>query len=215
MQADHPPVYPGSPFIAMKTLQPDSAKFLFCDTDGDSVLNIRDSARSLGLQDTDLRVAQADGISTLADALSHLSNRDAQHTFAHIDPYDPYLQADNGMNSLDLFCALSQRGVKAMLWYGYESHEYRNDLLAEVKRSLAIEAAAKRLWCGDIYLTVINNPNFNHNPGVLGCGIICSRLSERSVFMCEQLGAELASIYRDALLPDAHSGAIHYGSISM
>lgn len=214
-QADGPPFYPGSPFIAMEVLRHVGARFLFCDVDGDSVLNIRESAQRFGVRDTDLRVAQTDGISTLASALSHLSTRDSQNTFAHVDPYDPYLKAENGMNSLELFCALSERGVRAMLWYGYESHEYRNDLLAEVKKSLALEASTKRLWCGDVFLTVINNPNFNYNPGVLGCGIICSHLSERAIFMCEKLGVELASIYRDAVLPDAHSGAIHYASIPM
>jgi 23S rRNA (adenine2030-N6)-methyltransferase len=207
--------HPGSPFIAMDVLQENGAEFLFCDLDSGSVLNIRESARRLGVPDTDLRIAQADGISTLANALSDLSDQDSQNTFAHLDPYDPYLKEGNGMNSIELFCALSKRGVKAVLWYGYDSHEYRDGLLAEVKEGLAMEASKQRLWSGDICLAVMNDPNFRFDPGVLGCGILGSHLGEQSISMCEKLGEALASIYSDAVLPEGHSGAIHYGSISI
>ena len=206
---------PGSPLIAMRVLQRDHARFLFCDIDADSILTIQSSAAELGLSGSALSIVHGDGVSALSEAASSLSDQRAQDTFAHLDPYQPLDKSPKGISSLDLFCALTNYGVKCMFWYGYPAYQYREFLFARLKAAWAANAFASSkycLWCGDIALVAMDDSTFAINPGVLGCGIICSNLSPESIAACERLGNGLAEIYSRTRFPDGHSGAIRYSS---
>jgi hypothetical protein len=60
----------------------------------------------------------------------------------------------------------------------------------------------------------MNNPDFQINPGVIGCGIFCSNLSEKAILVCLKLGIEL-QIYQSSTFSDRQSGAITSRSISL
>ena len=56
------------------------------------------------------------------------------------------------------------------------------------------EPRSHNLWRGEITLDAINDLDSNFNPGVPGCGIICSNLSDESILACERLGRGLEDI---------------------
>ncbi len=206
-------VYPGSPLIAMLLLGDGGSRFLFCDIDGESLSTIRESAAQLGLAENAVRVVERDGVATLQESLAAVSVADASSTFMHIDPYDPFARSSDGLTSVDLFCRVSICGVKAMLWYGFDSLEQRERLLKRMQQTMAangMDPDAHRLWSGEILLDVINDPEYDFNPGVLGCGVLCSSLEAESLSACRRLGEGLESAYATAILPEGRSGAIEF-----
>jgi len=208
--------YPGSPLIALEVLDKNKSKFLFCDIDNESLKNIQEAANAQKTSQV-VEVIHADGINTLAEKATKLSAQDALTTFVHIDPFRPFTRSANGLHSIDLFSKLSRQGLKVLYWYGYDSYQYRNTLINEIKLSLAkyeVSLVETRIWCGDISLAAIDDPLFDEHPGVLGCGIVTSNLSEFSVKNCQQLGKELVAIYKNALFPSGISGALRYQSIT-
>lgn len=208
--------YPGSPLIALKLLHENKSKFLFCDIDNESLKNIQEVADVEGASKV-VEVIHADGIHTLAEKAAKLSVQDASNTFVHIDPFRPFTRSANGLHSIDLFSQLSQQGLKVLYWYGYDSYQYRDTLINEIKFSLTkykVSLIETQIWCGDVSLAAIDDPIFDEHPGVLGCGIVASNLSEVSVENCQQLGKELVAIYENALFPSGSSGALRYQAIT-
>ncbi len=172
-------IYPGSPFIAMHLLEPDTTRFLFCDTDVTSLDTIRDSARTLGILEMNVECIHADGVSALVERTSRPTDDDLRQTFVHIDPYEPLEESEARCSALDLFCSLSKRKAKTMLWYGYDSEATRQLCQQGIKNSLSLhqlDSAVLHLWCGEIFLSAMNDPEFMINPGVKGCGILCGNL---------------------------------------
>ena len=53
------------------------------------------------------------------------SRVDAPRIFAHLDPYLPFANDDDGRNTVDLFCELTEKGALVMMWYGFSSDEER------------------------------------------------------------------------------------------
>ncbi|MEH2413593.1 23S rRNA (adenine(2030)-N(6))-methyltransferase RlmJ [Nostoc sp.] len=207
--------YPGSPLIALKVLHKNKSKFLFCDIDNESLKNIQETSDAEGISKV-VEVIHADGISTLAEKAAKLSAENALTTFVHIDPFRPFTRSANGLHSIDLFSKLSQQGLKVLYWSGYDSYQYRDTLINEIKLSLAkykVSLIERRIWCGDVSLAAIDDPLFDEHPGVLGCGIVASNLSEVSVKNCQRLGKELVGIYENALFPSGSSGALRYQAI--
>jgi 23S rRNA (adenine2030-N6)-methyltransferase len=209
--------YPGSPLIALKVLHENQSKFLFCDIDNESLKNIQEAVDTKGASKV-VEMIHGDGISTLAEKAANLSAQDALTTFVHIDPFRPFTRSVNRLHSIDLFSKLSQQGVKVLYWYGYDSYQYRNTLINEIKLSLAkyeVSLIKTPIWCGDISLAAIDDPLFDEHPGVLGCGIVASNLSKASVENCHRLGKELVGIYENALFPSGISGALRYQTITL
>lgn len=211
------PIYPASPLIAMTLLRPNAKNYLFCDIDGGSLDTIWDSASTIGIPDADVKCVQDDGVATVLKAASKLSTNEVAGTFIHIDPYEPFQESKTGLAPIDLFCQASQQGAKAMLWYGYDSLDYQRFCWESIKSSFAANKldTSIPLWRGEITLSAINNPDFKMNPGVLGCGILCSNLSERAMLACSELGEDLAKIYRNASFPNGHSGAIEFATVPL
>ena len=209
--------YPGSPYVAMKTLG-NVGRYHFCDIDGVSLVNIRETADNLKISDDRVINVARDGVPVLASSVLGTPVRECEKNFAFIDPYRPFVRSENKMNTLDLLSYLAGRGVKTVLWYGYDSDEYRQMLLAGLKKSLAaykVDMTKVSLWCGDINLAAMNDATFDESPGLLGCGIVCANMSEKAVIACDGLGQELAKIYEKSKFPDGHSGELKYKTIEI
>jgi 23S rRNA (adenine2030-N6)-methyltransferase len=209
--------YPGSPRIALELLKQNETDLIFCDFDSASLASIRASAVELGFPGRAVLLIEDDGISTLARLGSEIPAPQAPNTFVLIDPYLPF-ESSNGFNSVDLFSDLSKKNIKVMFWYGYESHDARDSFLTELTRVLTADksdVSRHNVWCGDISLAVIDDRTFNERPGVLGCGIVCSNLTSKSISVCDDLGKSLVEIYENATFPKGHKGAIEYNSLRL
>ena len=208
-------IYPGSPLIAMTLLKEKGASFLFCDIDKDSLVDIMNFAYEIGLPSYSIRTVHADGVATLSEHLDRLFDQHVFDTFAFIDPYRPFVKSYGGYNSIGLFCRLTIRGVRAMLWYSYSALEYRTTLLEAIRSSFVVNHATlsrQQVWCGDVNLLAMDDPTFDTHVGTLGCGVLCSNLSSSSISVCQSLGFELMRIYHDALFPSGHTGAIRFAA---
>ncbi len=204
---------PGSPLIAMTLLNAHKASFLFCDTDTHSLSTIINDAHLLNIPEYSAQIVEQDGITTLNRAIADLSYEAAKKTFAHIDPYEMFLSGDDGSTSVDLFCHISMLGGKAMLWYGFDSKQYREYIHLRLQHFFHIHSfnpSAYQLWCGEITLDAINNPHYSFNPGTMGCGIILSNLSIPSHIACKRLGETFEKLYAPAMLPQQQSGAVTF-----
>ena len=101
------------------------------------------------------------------------------------------------------------------MWYGFDSHEYRDLLLGAADDAVASQRSADnvvRLWYGEIRLDLFDDPTFDYVPGVIACGILCGNLSEESEAACNHLGQALVGIYQGTALPNKRSGAIQFES---
>jgi 23S rRNA A2030 N6-methylase RlmJ len=206
-------LYPGSPLLAMTVLQPHHPTFVFCDTDPESLSTIRDDRAALGLALDAVQVVQGDGVEALARLLAASSSLEMSHTFAHLDPYQPFGANAQGMTTVDLFCEISRRGGKAMLWYGFDSpggQEHFHEQLGHALHVHGFHPPAARLWCGEVALHAIHTPEYRFNPGVMGCGIILSNASGSSLTTCRHLGEALETLYARASLPHHQSGALTF-----
>ena len=133
--------------------------------------------------------------------------------FAFIDPYNPLEPSPNGMTAADLFYYLTWRGVKTVLWYGYDQFEQRETLFAAIRRPFLIgdyDLRDNTLWCGDVHLAEIDQPTFDIRPGTRGAGIVCGNLGKPAHAAADALGRQLAQLYQSATFPDGRSGALVY-----
>jgi 23S rRNA (adenine2030-N6)-methyltransferase len=197
----------------MRLLGGRRGRFLFCDIDGESLSTISSSARQLGLPDDTVRTVNRDGVVTLLESLAAASDDEASRTFVHIDPYEPFEASDNGLTSVDLFCRVIARGAKAVLWYGFGSMEHRESVREQMSRAMKdseFDSGLRPLWCGEVVLDAVNDPGYDFDPGVRGCGILCGNLSMETLSACGRLGEGLASVYASAVLPGGRSGAIEF-----
>lgn len=208
-------VYPGSPFIAMQLLCNTRSHFVFCDLDENSITNIREIAANLGISISRIEIVQEDGLDYINKLGSELPHDNLSQTLVHIDPYHPLEKSILGLNSFDLFCRLSKRGIKCVLWYGYESISWQKtifDALNLARQESEITASQIEFWCGDIQLHLTRDPSFAINTGLVSCGIITSNLSAKTIAICDRLGKGLEKLYATAQLADGRSGAMEYKS---
>ncbi len=205
-------VYPGSPGIAMWLLRDRAERFFFCDVDAAAIASIRDRSRELEIADDRVETVQGDGVPAVAEAAVALPAAAASEAAALIDPFRPYVRSRNGLNPIELFAELATRGVCSIFWYAYDSQEERGLLHDHVRRASASTGyPTGEVWYGEIHLVGMENPLFDVDPGVLGCGIACANLSDASIPVVDRLGRALAEIYEGAVLPGGHSGAIRFG----
>ena len=208
-------VYPGSPFLAMRILTRSPADFVFCDTDEVSLADIQNAASRLSIDEARLRIIHGDGVSTVAHLGAALPTTEAASTVVHIDPYHPLQESSQGLNSIDLLCQLSDRGIKCLLWFGYRNLSMREGLFQALHRSLVkagTSAERLALWCGDIRLVGTMRAGCEISTDPISCLVIGSHLSERSRAASEELGHELARIYGSARLADGSDAAMEYTS---
>jgi hypothetical protein len=196
----------------MRVLKDAASRFLFCDIDQDSLSTIHRRADELSLA-ARVETEQANGVTTLGREITELSPADAPLIFAHLDPYLPFANDDEGRNAADLFCKLTARGAHVMVWYGFSSDDEAAVLMKEIRAVAAAHRVCPsdhRLWRGEIALVAMHNPDFDINPGVMGCGVLCSNFAEDALMSCAKLGTELGRIYSDAKFPDGSTGALEF-----
>jgi 23S rRNA A2030 N6-methylase RlmJ len=200
-----PQTYPGSPLIAMKLLGSAGARFVFCDLDGASLANIAEDARALGVPACRVRLVQGDGVSTLDGELAGLTEDEAAETFLHVDPYRPLEPGRGGETPLGLFARAAERGVRCMLWYGFD---------ATSERALVLEALREGIgggaWYGEVSLRAEDLSEVGFDPGVLGCGVVMCNVSQEALVECGRLGEGLAYAYSGARLPNGRDGALEF-----
>ncbi|MEN6575883.1 MAG: 23S rRNA (adenine(2030)-N(6))-methyltransferase RlmJ [Phycisphaerales bacterium] len=202
-------VYPGSPALAM-TLLGQSADYLFCDIDARSIDSIRFVAQTKGLSEAKVRCILGDGVTNVRKTFSELPGRSLGDLFVLIDPYDPFERGEGQMHGADLFFQITSNGVKAVLWYGWDTPEMHKRVWKLIEKSFRSQSAegSRSYWCGEIALT-----QTSIRPGVNGCGILCGNLGDASVHACMRLGNGLATVYRNAKLPRGCAGAIDFNAV--
>ena len=121
---------PGSPLLARKLIDGNVRRLLLCDTDANSLLNIRDhfkkvepGAKELGA-DT-LECVQDDGVSVLRGAGMTQPQQWLASTIAFLDPYDLHAVTAAGISSLMLACELANRGIVVVAFYGFKDDAER------------------------------------------------------------------------------------------
>jgi 23S rRNA (adenine2030-N6)-methyltransferase len=211
---ENPSIYPGSPNLAM-TILGRSAEYLFCDTDSRSIDSIRRVAQARGLSVTRVRCLVEDGLAILQKNLSETSDQSLARQFALIDPYNPFERSRDGIHATDLFFRMTSKGAKAMLWYGWDTSETREQIWTLLRESFRSHGpkGLRSYWCGEIALAEGDRLDRSACPGVNGCGVLCANLSDASVHACTRLGNSLAATYHDARLPDNHSGAVNFRTV--
>ena len=201
--------YPGSAFLAMSELGA-SCSYMLCDSDADSVQDLRDASRRLGL-DGQVDARQADGMTEIHNALTSVSAEN--EVMAHIDPFKPREPGPGGLSAVEVAGELIDAGIGIIDWYGYDGPGQRAwayDELSDGRRNV---------WCGDVMVTsdqgdVRDDGDFGAGttPGT-GCGIVCANLSREAIDACERLGEEMATAYEDARLPDGTNGQLNFRSL--
>ncbi|MBV9389331.1 MAG: 23S rRNA (adenine(2030)-N(6))-methyltransferase RlmJ [Chroococcidiopsidaceae cyanobacterium CP_BM_ER_R8_30] len=223
---DNKALFPGSPRLAMSLLG-DRMQYLYCDLDWESLETIKVCARELGVASEHVETVCAEGIAVLYERLLILDVNNALSVLALLDPFDPFKHNEHGYNSIDLFRDLTARGVKAALWYGFDSltgnesethSTSRAGRHEQLRRVLHIQeeddpTLSNKLWCGEIFLKEIERLQFRVNPSVLGCGFLCANLSSESVRACELLAMGLVEIYQNSRLPGGSSGTLRFETV--
>ena len=84
------------------------------------------------------------------------------------------------------------------------------DEIRAIATARRICPADHRLWRGEIALGAMHDPDFDINPSVIGCGVLCSNFAEDALMSCAKLGTMLGRIYSDARFPDGSTGALGF-----
>jgi 23S rRNA A2030 N6-methylase RlmJ len=207
--------YPGSAYIAMAVLGVTAREYRLADSDPESIADLRPTAVRLVGRDR-VAVIMGDGVVALLEGFSTLEPVAARTTLALIDPYQPFERTAAGLSPAELWARLAGRGVKAMLWYGFETVTDQAAITAGIGAALDrqnVESCAIPVWAGEITVAGFGSHLPSWNPGVPGCGIVCANLSEQATAACEELGTALRSIYARALLPNGDDGSLDFRTL--
>ncbi|MBW7456241.1 23S rRNA (adenine(2030)-N(6))-methyltransferase RlmJ [Paenibacillus sepulcri] len=182
--------YLGSPGLAMELLK-DRGRYLFCDIEEEPLADIRIYADEQNLQSL-VQTLSGDSIDLLWSEVEQMG----YETFLHIDPYRILEENDNGRSYADLFVKAAGRGVRTMLWYGYETLEQQKELHNRLQALLKdVDANLSGI---DFYIGSIGSTSTEVNPGVPGCGILVANLSAASLQQFDRYAEELERVYRNA-----------------
>jgi 23S rRNA (adenine2030-N6)-methyltransferase len=212
------PSYPGSPLFALMLLRTSAAAFIFCDINAGSLASVSDCAGWIGVNDRRIQCVEGDGVLALRAELEKTPADDIIDTLVFIDPFDPFDGLDLGISPMNLFCLATQAGARAVLWYGFSSGQERTrtwDNILKTLQACGIDSSSAVLWCGEICLKLLDDREFDLNPGVRGCGMLTANLSETTTRACADLGNELSRVYERSRFPGGQSGAFDFNTVSM
>ncbi len=213
MAQSEKPTYPGSPGIAMATLNPVNTRFLFCDTDQSSLDSIVQTAQELDGPSHSVKTMRGNGLSHIRDRLKDMSFTQANNTFLLIDPYTVLESDSRGMTALDLFCQATLRGVKTMLWFGSKGKREQTELIQQLHQAFFMyhmDMEEHRLWLGQIHQSEVTDVYQGFNPGIWGCALLCANLCHNALATCAHLGQAVEQIYTDARFPDNTAGKVSF-----
>ena len=212
------PSYPGSPLFALMLLRTSADAFIFCDINAASLASIDECASWVGVNDRRVQYVEGDGVVALASEMEKTSKSDIFNTLIFIDPFDPFDSLDLGTSPMNLFCLATQAGARAVLWYGFRSGDERTHLWDNMFKTLhdyEIDPSSAGLWCGEICMKLMDDREFDVNPGVRGCGMLTANLSDETSRALTDLGNELSRIYERSRFPGGHSGAFDFNTVSI
>ena len=204
--------YPGSPRIAMAVLGRTAREYRLADTDPASAGDLRAVAARLVGRNR-VTVVEGDGVAALSAALAALGPAGAASTLALVDPYQSLQPTASGISPAELWARLGARGVRAMLWYGFETLADHDEIVAGIRAALRQEGVDPRgvpLWAGEITVAGFGAHPLPCSPGVAGCGIACANLDQRATAACEELGMALGAVYAGARLPNGDDGSLSF-----
>lgn len=212
--------YPGSPAIAMRLLG-GRAAYLFCDTDGASLDDIRADAGRLAIPGQCVRCVHEDGVRSVEGHWDEVVSAPGR-TLMLVDPYEP-TAGPVGSRPIDLVAKAAAAAVPVILWYGYHARDaggphgrggaLRDGLLGQLRAAFKAHGAGptSQPWFGELELEGIDDPLFDlAAPGALGCGVCCVNIDDSITDRIRSLGVAMADIYRGYRFPDGSSGAVRF-----
>ena len=194
--------YLGSPGLAMNILQHNAEKYIFCDIDEESLNSINEYASKINLKNK-VQIYKNDSLKTIYSQLDEYSSLD----FIHIDPYMIFEENDEGKTFFNLFLDATKKGMKAMLWYGYENNYQKKCLYNMMKEKFVFSGIKyNNVISIELFLPSLQENEIIVNPGVVGCGVVISNLSQKSIGEFDILSDELVKIYQDSIIYGKFSG---------
>lgn len=182
------PMYPGSPSVAMSLLR-SRTQYLFCDTDCRSLRDIESTAHDMGIGPSLIEVARRDGISVVGTRVSCLSDTEAREVFTFIDPYWPLESKPGGMTSVELLSRLTDRGCRAVLWYGC-TDEARVDEIGSAFAKLGLSGQEYAHF--GIQFGGRQDEFVRAQVGLRRFGLVCGNIDVSWVDACQALSVEMA-----------------------
>jgi len=204
--APEPHTYLGSSALAMAVLRDAAARFVFCDIDPEALASVSAHAASLGLEDR-VTTVLGDSVSGTYRMLDTLTPDD----FLHIDPYTIFDPNDVGLTYFDVFLEATRRGIKCMLWYGYFTTTEQREMEARFQAAMASDHNLDRrnVEGVEVALDLIQPAGIVANPGIVGCGVLTSNLSQASRKAVSALAAGLLEVYEESVLFGIYPGRLH------
>jgi 23S rRNA (adenine2030-N6)-methyltransferase len=181
-------------------------KYIFFDLDPEAIKSINDSVADLGLSNK-VETKLMDSVTGFINLLPLLNTK----TFVHIDPYLIGQPNENGDSHIDGFIKASAMGIKCFLWYGFSTIREKNEVNNLINSKIKSLSTTK-LTCDELILNEIQEDVIKINPGILGCGILTSNLSQESVKILKDYASLLVKIYNDSRF-NGKSGALYHASI--
>jgi 23S rRNA A2030 N6-methylase RlmJ len=136
------PSYPGSPLLAMMLLRR-TCRYVFCDTDQESVADLRAAREDLGLRDM-VRVIHGDGLAETTALLQ--AGAIGAASLVHVDPFDFDAAGQGAVRALELVTSLTAASIPTFAWYGLAAPPLAHELFHEV----TIAAPAAQAWCAEL-----------------------------------------------------------------
>ena len=196
--------YLGSPGLAISLLGPNCQKYIFYDIEKSPLMKIQDYSENLNLI-SKVETRCEDSIIGSWKLIEQLNSDD----FIHFDPYSAFKKGKNDIAYIDVFLKATKCNVPSMLWYAYFTlKEKRNiaKILQNLFRIHQIKVKKKKIKNIEIYLDIIEEEKITVNPGVLGCGVLVSNLSDKSLREFDIMSKELVKLYKGTMIFDGFPG---------
>ena len=206
---------PGSPLLARRVLGENVRRLLLCDTDAESLLNVRTHLLAAGsglreIPSDTLECVQDDGVTVLRGAGMLLPEPWVASTLAFIDPYDMGGASDAEISPLELACELASRGIATLLFYTFADEARRAGQRERIRQALSKARLQARSVPG--FEGSLKIPASGDVPTQWGFGLLALNLSGAAAAMDQKLAA-LEKLYERSELPmpgGTASGAWRY-----
>ncbi len=184
--------YLGSPGLAMNILGNRAECFIFYDLEIAALANIAAFANRQSLWER-TRTIRQDSIPGTLGLLPGLPSG----TFIHFDPYTIDQPSTNGRDYLDVFVQAAERGLKCLLWYGFNTLEEKRHLNEFIKNKLASREIGSTT-CVELIMDIIQEDTILCNPGILGNGLLTCNLFEETTSVLLKYSEQLVELYKDS-----------------
>lgn len=196
--------YLGSPGFAFNILNNSVEQYIFCDIEDESIDSIERYANELNLLNK-VRTYKDDSIHTFYSLIENMNSE----YFIHIDPYSIFDENREGKSFFDVFIDSIGKGIKTMLWYGFDTNSQRG----EYHKRMAQKLKRVKYKSGDIvsielFLHSIKETEILINPGVVGCGVMIGNMSKKSIAELDIFSDDLITLYQDSIIEGNFSGKL-------